>query len=386
MRGVVFIARTDLRNMFRSRETLLWIFVMPIVFFYFIGTVTSGYGRPGGSAERPDPLVVEAPADAGPVADEIVRELEAQRFGVERARPGGAPADAARVLTLPAPASGKSFSEAVVAGEVQRVDYRSRAEGATSQFERVRVARAVYGVLADLVLLASEGRTPDAAGFQAVGSLPRSVSLVVESAGHRKRAPSGFEQAIPGTMVMFTMLVSLTTGAILLVIERRLGLLRRLAAAPLSRSTIVAGKWVARVALAALQIAFAMLAGTLLFGMSWGASLPMVALLLVAWAAFNASLALLFGSLARTEGQMVGLGVLSSMGLAALGGCWWPIEIAPRWMQSLALFLPTGWAMDAMHRLVSFGDPASAAVPHVAALLAGALVLGAIAARAFRYA
>ena len=72
------------------------------------------------------------------------------------------------------------------------------------------------------------------------------------------------------------------------------------------------------------------------------------------------------------------------MALGALGGCWWPIEIAPRWMQTLALCLPTGWAMDAMHRLVSFGDPA-AAVPHVLALGAGAGVLGGVAARVFRY-
>jgi ABC-type multidrug transport system permease subunit len=111
----------------------------------------------------------------------------------------------------------------------------------------------------------------------------------------------------------------------------------------------------------------------------------MIVLVLLSWAAFNASLALLLGSLARTEGQMVGLGVLSSMGLAALGGCWWPIEIAPRWMQSLAMLLPTGWAMDALHRLVSFGDPASSALPHVAALLMGSFGIGAAAARVFRY-
>ena len=36
-----FVARHDLLYMLRRRETLLWTFVMPIVFFYFIGTVTS---------------------------------------------------------------------------------------------------------------------------------------------------------------------------------------------------------------------------------------------------------------------------------------------------------------------------------------------------------
>lgn len=69
-------------------------------------------------------------------------------------------------------------------------------------------------------------------------------------------------------------------------------------------------------------------------------------------------------------------GLLTTMILAALGGCWWPIEITPPWMQSLSLALPTGWAMDALHRLVHFGYGAGAAGPHVAALSLGAIVAG----------
>jgi ABC-type multidrug transport system permease subunit len=134
-----------------------------------------------------------------------------------------------------------------------------------------------------------------------------------------------------------------------------------------------------------VQIAVAVALGTFVFGMDWGRSLPMVGVLLLAWAAFNASLALALGNLARSPNQMAGIGVLSTMVLAALGGCWWPIEVAPSWMQALAMALPTGWCMDAMHKLVNFGDPASFAAPHAAALALGALALGWIGVRSFRY-
>ncbi len=50
-------------------------------------------------------------------------------------------------------------------------------------------------------------------------------------------------------------------------------------------------------------------------------------------------------------GKVSGLGVLMANGLAALGGCWWPIEVTPQWMQTI---MPTGWTMDAMHKLISF--------------------------------
>jgi len=72
--------------------------------------------------------------------------------------------------------------------------------------------------------------------------------------------------------------------------------------------------------------------------------------------------------------------------LAALGGCWWPIEVTPGWAQSIAMALPTGWTMAALHRLMSFQAGAAAALPYGIALAVAALAVGWIAVRTFRYA
>ena len=82
---------------------------------------------------------------------------------------------------------------------------------------------------------------------------------------------------------------------------------------------------------------------------------------------------------------MAGLGTLATMILAALGGCWWPIEIAPEWMQLVQKTLPSGWAMDAMHRLISFDLGPQSVGAHMLALLVGALVVGYGCVRNFRY-
>ena len=79
------------------------------------------------------------------------------------------------------------------------------------------------------------------------------------------------------------------------------------------------------------------------------------------------------------------MAVLGSMILAALGGCWWPIEVTAPWMQKLAWFLPTGWTMNALHKLVSFGAPASSVLPHVALLILAAAAAVWVAGRAFRF-
>jgi ABC-type multidrug transport system permease subunit len=376
LRDAWFIARKDVQYLLRQRETLLWTFAMPFVFFYFIGTITGGFR---GASSR-DPLSVRLPADAGPLAGHLLARLDTLGYDVIRPASEEDLARSPRRITIPA-----GFTDSVLAGRRVTVTLDRQEGGAAQGYDEIRIQRALYTVLADVMVAREAGLAIGAASLDSLRRIRRPIRLAVSTAGKRRAAPSGFSQAIPGTMTMFTLLIMLTSGAVLLVTERRQGLLRRMAATPISRRSVVLGKWGGRMALGLTQIGFALVAGTLFFGMDWGRSLPMVAAVLAAYAGLNASLGLLLGNLAATEAQAVGVGVLASNLLAALGGCWWPIEITPRWMQSFSLLLPTGWAMDAMHRLVSFDQGAASAVPHVAFMAAATVVVGSVAARIFRY-
>ena len=94
----------------------------------------------------------------------------------------------------------------------------------------------------------------------------------------------------------------------------------------MSRGAVVLGKWGARMSLGVVQIAFAMIAGTVLFHVHWGPNLPMVVLVLLTYGSLAAALGMLLGNFGRTEGQVIGFGVIASNVFAGLGGCWWPIE------------------------------------------------------------
>lgn len=384
MKDALWIARFDLRHMLRQRETIAWAFVMPLVFFYFIGTVTGGTAAPVAGAP-PVGLALIGSEDGGHLVEELVRRLEAENYAVRRFASGEDFSEWSRRLTLPPPReSYANFTEAVLAGQQQELRFDRRGDGPAVQLDEVRISRAVYGLLADLVVLQSSGEV-DSTAFAELAATPRSLRLEVAPAGERVSVPSGFEQAIPGNLVLFTLLVLLTSGSVTLLVERREGVLRRLASSPIRRGSVVGGKWLARMALSAIQIAWGMLAGALLFGLDWGPWLPTVVLVLLFWAGFVASLCIVLANVTRTEAQASGIGVLATMALGGLGGCMWPIEITPEWMQRLARTLPTGWVMDAMHRLVSFGQSPEAALPHIAALLGGALLLGWLAERTFRY-
>jgi ABC-2 type transport system permease protein len=379
----LFIANHDLRFMLRQRETLLWVFVMPFVFFYFIGTVTGGFASNTTGSRAP--LALRAPANGGVLVEQLVRRLEEQGYAVVRPATGEEFDRYTRRLVVPEVTTHPTVTDSVLAGNQLAVTFERRGDDLAASLDEFRLNRAVYAVVADLAVITAQGEEVTPAAFAAVAATARRLTLTVRAAGERIDAPSGFAQAVPGTMVMFTMIILLTSGAIMLVVEREHGLLRRLASTPISRTSVVFGKWLARMALAVVQLTFAMVLGGVVFRVDWGQSLLMVVLLLICWAALNASFALLLGSIARTQAQAAGIGVLSSMVLAALGGCWWPIEITPQWMQSLAMMLPTGWTMDGMHKLVNFGHAPAVALPHVAALSVAALAAGWGGVKRFRY-
>jgi ABC-type multidrug transport system permease subunit len=72
------------------------------------------------------------------------------------------------------------------------------------------------------------------------------------------------------------------------------------------------------------------------------------------------------------------------MVMAALGGCWWPLEIVSRPLQLVALAFPSGWAMQALHGVISFGHGLWGVLPSLLALLGFFVGFSLLAARSLR--
>lgn len=371
-----FIASKDVIFQLKERSTLVWLFVMPLIFFYFIGTITSGGG---GIFNQTTPLNVQS-QDDGFLAQALIERLGSNNFNISLNEVLDEEDEPDQQLVIPA-----GFTDAVLNGTATTVNFIAQQAGPSLDFDTLKATRAVYTLLADLVVLNERGESISPETFEQLASMPRAITLAVTTGGQRQEIPSGFEQAIPGTMVLFTLLILLTTGSVTLFIEREQGKLRRLAATPITRGSIVLGKWGGKMALGLVQIAFAMLAGSVLFSMNWGPDAGMVLLVMVCWGAFCASASVLLANLGRNQGEVSGIGLMTSMMLAALGGAWWPIEVTPEWMQMLQKFLPSGWTMDAMHKLISFEAGAMSVLPHLSALLVGAWIIGWLGTRRFKF-
>ena len=115
MASAWFLMKKDLQYMLREKETILWVFVMPIVFFFFIGTITGGYG---GGPVGETPLVVETSSEAGHLAEHLVPRLDAAEFRIDE--PDSGNADWPR-LTIP-----EAFTDSVLVGNPTTLQFQWR--------------------------------------------------------------------------------------------------------------------------------------------------------------------------------------------------------------------------------------------------------------------
>jgi ABC-2 type transport system permease protein len=92
--------------------------------------------------------------------------------------------------------------------------------------------------------------------------------------------------------------------------------------------------------------------GRAAFGISLGPQ-PWALLLPTAGIVFaGTAFGLVVAASATTREAVLPLGSIVIVTMAAVGGCWWPIDLEPRWMRSVALAFPTTWAMTAYNDLM----------------------------------
>jgi ABC-2 type transport system permease protein len=342
------IARNDLALTLRDRSSIFWIFIAPFLWVYFFGFLA----RPSDPSTVRVPLTV-VQEDVSPQADAFVSLLESSGLSITRVRPGDGTdaAEAPRRVTIPA-----GFGEDIAA---RRPVTLPVAEGKDANPQSTFAAQVALHK-AIVRLLAGEAFGP----MEPADDL---VTVAVSTAT-RKAVPSGVYQTIPGNLVMFVLLATLTYGAALLSTERRSGLLRRIACAPVSRSRILAGKLLGRMATAAVQVLVFLAIGLTLFRIDWGSAPLALGLLLLSFVFCAAALGLLSGSLFASGDAASGAGVVASLIMSAVAGCWWPAEVMPGWMQRASYAFPSSWALNGLHELISWGGDLSRVATHCVVL------------------
>jgi ABC-type Na+ efflux pump permease subunit len=363
---ILTLAREDLRLTLRDKSSIFWIFIAPFLWVFFFGFMS----RPSDPTQTKVGLTVIV-QEASPLADRFVEFLKAENFDLRTVKPGEEPPKdkeaPARTLTIPV-----GFEGAIARRE--KVELALREERRVNPEGTFAVEVALHKAI--VRLLAAEALD----GLEPAADAVR----VTSSWAGRRKIPAGHYQTIPGNMVMFTLISCLTYGSALLAQERKTGILSRLATSPLSRGELLIGKWMGRVLIASLQVAIFILIGLTIFRIDWGGSPPGLIAVLLAMIACAAALGFLGGSIFTSPDAAAGVGVVLTLIMAALGGCWWPAEVMPDWMRLAGHAFPAAWAMDGLHQVISWGGGLRDVLVVVAVLTAYGAAAGLLAVRLLR--
>jgi len=376
MRRSFDIGHNDVCLFMKRKSAYIWLFVVPLAFIYFMGFANRG---PGDPYNRRPPVLVEN-NDPNFLGRAFLDELDTQ--GMWLLNPTNRES-AARTIRIPT-----NFTSRVLNGEQSKVGFYQRdgSAEADAAIIEVRLVRALIAMNSHLLEAATQTNAPGTITeerLRAVMKQPNPVSLKATFAG-RQPVPSGFNFSLPGNLVMYLMMNLMIFGGASVAAERRNGVIRRLMVHPVTKLELVMGKIYGLMLLGAVQIIFFLAVGKFAMGVNLGANLPAVTLTLLVLGWVGSSIGVLVGSLLAAEDRVSGVCVLASLLMGALGGCWWPLEIAPPALQNLALCLPTGWALKALHQLISFGSGFEAVLLPLGVLLAFGAAANLLAARYFR--
>lgn len=376
------IAWVNVKRMLRDRSNIFFVFIFPLAIILLIGAQFGG---------DVDPAIGTHVADDGVLAAEIVTGLE--EGGDLDVFPYETPEDLTRAvergqvqagLFLPA-----GMDEAAAGGAVAEIGFMTRPDGFGAQLQAT-VGAAVSKVMTP-VSAAQFASAESGAAFEEALPVARDLAgsiddVTVETTTLGEAIfPSSlgrFDLGAAQQLVLFVFLTALA-GSSALILTRQLGISTRMLGTPTSVTSIVLGEGAGRWATAMVQGLYIVGATILLFRVNWGDPVGAF-LIIVVFSAVGAGAGMLVGSVLSNEQQAGGIGIVVSLGLAALGGCMLPAELFSPAMQTVAHFTPHAWALDGFAELVRHDGSVGDILTELGVLLAYAAVLYFLASKALR--
>ena len=430
MNAFIALVRKDLVLYFSNRRSVIMAIVAPILIAAFFGSLFGKDNAPANipvgvtdldKSELSAKIVSALRADTALAISEASEDYGAAQVKAGKLRaaivlPAGFGAKAGRALF-----GGNDKPEITLSYDPSQSMVLPMVRGLLAQHVMENVSQSVFGgqlpVMTDLreqalknEAMAPERRQELVAMFDSIAKVTQPVAAAsgapsaasgtgsssagsfsvpfttreVEASSQPEVKYNSYSHSFAGMGVQFILLMGVDMAVGLLTM-RRLGLWKRLRAAPLSRAKLL-GSRIASTALIAL-IVFAVIYAVAfaLFGVRIEGSAIGFVLVLIAFALLTASFGLLVAALGKTPEATRGLAILATLLLVMLGGAWVPSFVFPAWLQTLSLFVPTRWAIDGLDAMTWRGLPLDAALLPVAVMLGFAAVFSLLAVWRFEW-
>ena len=156
-------------------------------------------------------------------------------------------------------------------------------------------------------------------------------------------------------MIVQFAIFGLITSAMILVLERKTRVLQRMLTTPIRQAEVIGGHVLAMFLVVFIQEVILVILGQYAFGVDYFRQPWAVLVIMVALALWAASLGLLIGAISTKEDQVIVLSLVAMFVFAAMGGAWFPLEVAGKTFAAIGHVMPTAWAIDGFQNVAMSG-------------------------------
>jgi len=399
------VLKKDFKLLLRDRPQLAVLFLMPLAFILPISFAMGpdAYGSGEDARKRLPVIDLDGGARSEQLTSVLAESVKLEyEFSREEAESMVAKGWRGAALLIPA-----GFTEAIDAGEkvsislivdptgesADRLAMQGVVEGAAMATSIESQLSGGLGQMNDMLVFApeeiQETFADESEGTAGEGAEPASTEkgyAPIEIMHTRptnyepELLPDTYQQNVPGYTVMFVFfIIGYVSSSI--KDEKRGGTLRRLLVSPASRASILAGKLAAGFIIGILQVAVMFAIGYFFFGMGLGKSLLTLLLFTMALSAAATSIGLAASTMTRLGGALTAPLIVGAL----LGGCIFPLDWMPDFLQTISYLLPHRWAMAGYQDLLVRGQGLAQVLPEMGILLAFTAVFFILAVRRFEF-
>jgi ABC-2 type transport system permease protein len=376
------LALKDLSQILRDWKSGLFLLVMPLLFTLFFGFVFGGLSQTKTEVDPRMPVGV-VDRDQGTLAadwktlmenSEVLRPVILDEEKAKQANILVKEGELAAVVFIPAGYTDQLFADQPLKLEVTLDQSQPAAQTVSRALETV-TGRLLGAVEAAHISASAIKQTNVHEGVAQAIAAWQKPALVVSvekgtgAARNEQLSSGGFAQASSGMMVQFS-IFGLMTSAMVLVLERKSGTLQRLLSTPIRRWEVIAGHILAMFCIIFAQQLILVLVGQFVFGVDYMRQPLAILILITVLSLWAASLGLLISAVSRKEDQVITLSLVAMFVFAALGGAWFPLEVAGKAFAAVGHIMPTAWAMDGLQNILMRGLSVSSV------LVPGGILLG----------
>jgi len=189
---------------------------------------------------------------------------------------------------------------------------------------------------------------------------------------------------VPGTLGLVLLWSGLNHASMAIASERTRGTFHRMVIAPVSPTTVLAGKLISSLALVYLSAVIMLASGVLIFQVNLYWNIPAIVLAVFLGALSAIGIGLIISSLAKNEEAANSIAVLISVPLQFFIGAFFPLDIMPEPAQIFGEALPFTKLVNAMQDIMTKNLPFEVVMPEIIYLTISGLILFAVGIIAYR--